>query len=340
MSDAPLILALDAGGTKTDALLATAEGEVLGYLRAGAGNYQSVGLEIVRRRYTALIDQLLTTNALRERLAVTVCGLSGLDRPLDAERLRAIIEPLTPAPVQLMNDAFLILRAGTSDGVGIALVSGTGSNCVGVNASGVRDRVGGLAYEMGDDGGGYDIGVNALRAAFQGADGRGSQTTLSAAIRARFGIERLDDLVDLMLHDCEEPLDFAALTPLVFEHAAAEDIVSCRILKEAGEMLANSVNTLATRLFTADAHFPVVLGGSVLQHGSTEHMRTALATQLRLRFPQAYCVTLQDPPIMGAALYGLDVLHPHSTADLALSSARLRAAFNQSPTVIHEGARL
>ena len=340
MSDAPLILALDAGGTTTDALLTSVEGEVLGYLRAGAGNYQSIGLEAVTRRYAMLIDQLIPTDELRARLAVTICGLSGLDRPRDAERLRAVIEPLSPAPVQLMNDAFLILRAGTSDGVGIALVSGTGSNCVGANASGSRDRVGGLAYEMGDDAGGYDIGVSALRAAFQGADGRGPKTALSAAIRATFGVERLDDLVDLMLYDCEEPLDFASLTPLVFEHAADEDAVSGRILKEAGEALAHSVNTLATRLFSSDAQFPVVLGGSVLQRGATEHMRVALAAQVASRFPHAYCVTLQDPPILGAALYGLDALYPDSSVDLALSSARLRASLTQSPTVIHEGARL
>ena len=339
MDAAPLILALDAGGTKTDALLASAEGEVLGYMRAGAGNYQAIGLDEIKTRYGLLIDQLLPTPELRARLAVTVCGLSGLDRPCDAERLRSVIAPLSPAPVQVMNDTFLILRAGTDDGVGIALVSGTGSNCVGANMSGARDRIGGLAYEMGDDGGGYDIGVNALRAAFQGADGRGPQTSLSAAIREMFDIDRLDALVDLTLHDCEEPLDFASLAPLVFTHAAAQDVVSCGILRGAGESLASSVNTLAARLFSAEDDFPVVFGGSVLQRCATEHMRATIIDLIAERFPRARCVILQDPPIVGAALYGLDALDL-SPADLEASAARIRIALTLPPTVIHEGARL
>ena len=142
-----------------------------------------------------------------------------------------------------------------------------------------------------------------------------------------------------MLNDCEDPLDFASLAPLVFTHAAAKDVVSCGILTSAGEALANSVNTLAARLFDVENEFPVVLGGSVLQRCSTEHMRATIIDLIAERFPRARCVILQDPPIVGAALYGLDALDL-SSADLEISAARIRDALTHPPTVIDEGARL
>ena len=80
----PSLIAMDAGGTKTDIAHVSASGELLAYARGGPGNYQSLGEAETRRCYQALIEQALAaTAAPLTTVASAVYGLSGLDRPKD-----------------------------------------------------------------------------------------------------------------------------------------------------------------------------------------------------------------------------------------------------------------
>ena len=86
------VLGVDVGGTKTAAVLATLEGEVIARQRAGAGNYQAIGLEPARAVYAEVVTPLLA-EAERRGLSVDAAafGLCGLDRPVDEARLERVI---------------------------------------------------------------------------------------------------------------------------------------------------------------------------------------------------------------------------------------------------------
>ena len=159
-----LLLGLDGGGSKTLALLADAEGRVIGRGIAGASNYQNIGETAAWAALDTAIAAAFADAGLEPSAVAAVgLGLAGVDRPED----RALFEGWAArrfggAPVVIANDAELVLAAGTPDGWGIALISGTGSIVFGRSPQGEMARAGGWGHIMGDEGSGYAIGVEAL----------------------------------------------------------------------------------------------------------------------------------------------------------------------------------
>ncbi|MEZ4267861.1 MAG: BadF/BadG/BcrA/BcrD ATPase family protein [Myxococcota bacterium] len=322
------VIGLDAGGTKTAGALATLDGRVVARARSGPGNYQSIGAAAARGVYAEVLGTLFA-RAEEAGITVVACafGLAGLDRPKDAAVLEPLLAALLPAGVGrvVVNDTFLVLRAGSASGCGVAVVSGTGSNCCGVAPDGRQTRIGGLGYEFGDGSGAGDLGVDVVRAAFRGEDGRGAPTLLSGLLKKRFHLERLDDLVDAHLADAPRPAPPAGLlAPLVFEAACAEDAVAIELLEVAGRDLGLSARLVAERLFEPTDRFPLVLGGSVLQLGTHDAMRAALLSTVQARFPLAEPVVLETPPLAGAILLALDLAH-QPARPAAEATARLTA---------------
>lgn len=322
------VIGLDAGGTKTTAALTDLSGQLLMRTRGGSGNYHAIGLDAARERYDELITPLRHEAARRGLSVVGLgAGLSGLDRPIDKERLESTLRLVLPSvPLTVVNDTYLILRAGVSDGVGIAVVSGTGSNVVARARSGQLDRIGGFGSDFGDDGGAGDIGRSGLRAVFRAADGRDPPTSLGQLLCERLGLASLEDLVERFLVDAETRImTVADLAPLVFEGARDGDAVCRAILADAGEALGHAAVVVAQRCFQPQEAFGLVLGGSVLQHGVVDIMRDALTLKVKEAFPALSVHTLDRPPLLGAVLLALDALD--LSFDRSRAASSLRAAF-------------
>ncbi len=321
MKEKRFVFAVDGGGTKTEGILADLRGVTVERLVRGPSNYQATGAEQALAVWTDVLTGLLErAGAEVSDLAAAGFGLSGWDRPRDEDTIRALVERLAlPCPVWMDNDTYLILRAGTPDGVGVGIVSGTGANAAGENAKGEKHRVAGLGPEFGDLGGGSDIGVRGLQAAFRSIDGRGPATSLVERIVKRFRLERLDDIVDYTLADSEASWSTTLITPVVFDAAAEGDTPALEILEWAGRELGNAARAVARPLFQPDEAFPVVLGGSVLQKGSVDRMRDALIDEVREEFPAASAVRLEARPVEGAVRAALSLVggasRPESARD-------------------------
>ena len=302
MKNKRYVLGVDGGGTKTEGVLADPDGGTIARLIRGPSNYQAIGAEQALAVWADVLAGLLEKGKVRvEELAAAGFGLSGWDRPRDEETIRGLVGRLgLPCPVWMENDTYLILRAGSPDGVGVGVVSGTGANCAGENAAGRKHRVAGLGPEFGDLGGGSDIGVRALQIAFRSLDGRGPETSLVERIVARFRLERLDDIVDYTMADSHASWSTTLVTPLVFDAAEDGDEPALGLLTWAGRELGNAARAVARPLFARDDVFPVVLGGSVLQKGSVDRMRDALIEDVRTEFPNAQAVRLEARPVEGA----------------------------------------
>ena len=126
-------LGVDAGGTKTHALIAEETGAAIGFGLAGPGNWESVG-------YDGFTENLLdiTTRALEmakiniSEIAGAGMGLAGYDWPSQRQAHLDAIQPLKlPCPLEIVNDTTLGILAGAAEGWGISVVSGTGCNCRG-----------------------------------------------------------------------------------------------------------------------------------------------------------------------------------------------------------------
>jgi len=324
------ILGIDSGNSKTAAVCCTTDGRRVAWHRVGSSNYQTLGADRARDALTAAV--LPVAQAARDAgltIGAFGIGLNGLDRAKDLEILAPLVDdvvaraagtvPVAPdAPRVLRNDAFLVLRAGTDDGIGVAVSSGSGGNCVGVGADGRLLQVGGLTGELGDGGGAGHIALEALRLAGVARDGRGWRTSFTDKVVAMLGLSSIEDIVDFAIpgqlppgFQDDGPPKVGLLAPLVFQAAAEGDLVCRALLADIGRSLGRAARIAAFRLgFGPDDPVPLVLGGSVLMHAEDPTFERAIVLEMQTQYPGAVPTRLVHHPVLGALLLGLDALAP------------------------------
>ena len=128
------VLGIDAGGTKTLALLADEVGRVVGRARGGGANLRTHGeLEVEKVLHRAIEEAAAEAGTRADALAL---GMAGADRPEDGTVLRSILYRIGfRERVLVTNDARIAFVAGSASRVGLAVVCGTGSIAWGRNAA-------------------------------------------------------------------------------------------------------------------------------------------------------------------------------------------------------------
>ncbi len=305
------VLAFDGGSTKTDVVLVSRDGAVLGRARVGPSNHQLVGLD---GTVAALTEAVTATQAAAQRSGAPfplcptgVYCLAGIDLPVDEEKLMPAIVALgLTGRVILRNDTFAVSRAGTTAPWGIGVVCGTGMNCAAVGPDGRTVRFPALAELSGDFApGGAWLGLRALGLALRAGDGRGPATTLRERVPAALGTP---DAEAALTGIYTGTLPYNRLFELarVLLDAAAEGDAPARA---AADMLADEiaafVRAAVVRLDLHDEAVEVVLGGGIFETTDVAfHARVAAG--VRAAAPRAVLVRLSAPPVLGAALIGLD----------------------------------
>jgi len=304
------LLAVDGGNSKTDLALVGADGRLLGLARGPLSSPHHIGLD----GCLAVLERLLERALHAARLwpvelpvAVAQLLLAGVDFPSEEQALdRALAGRGWAQRVVVGNDTFAVLRAGTERGWGIAIVCGTGINCVGVAPDGRTARFPALGAITGDWGGGYDLGLGALSAAARSEDGRGPETSLERAVPAFFDLETPQAVAEA-IHTGQLAMSRVSdLAPVVLAEAGGDTVAAALVARLAEEIVALARASLA-RLDLNGEPVDVVLGGGVVQAGNGR-LLDAIAQGLRDVAPAASVHATDSPPIVGAALLGLDEL--------------------------------
>ena len=293
---ADLLVAVDGGNSKTDARLVRLDGSEVRRAVGGPFRPQASGVPAAMAVLAALMRELLAPGDVAGPVRGIAAFLAGADLPEEVDTLRAEIEARGWAEeVYVANDTFAVLYAGAVRQAGVAVVCGTGINCVAVAPDGRLATYPALGPESGDWGGGGDLGRAALWWAVRAEDGRGPATALAEAVTAHFGRPRVLDVV-LAMHRGEESHRRAAeLAPAVFACAEAGDEVAGLLVDVLGDEIAGMASAAARRL---DLDAPqVLLGGSVAAAG---HVR--LLTRVRERAPGPVTVVTESPAV-GAVRY-------------------------------------
>lgn len=294
-------LGIDGGGSHTVALLADEAGHILGRGEAGPANPLTVGEAEARQALRTAVCAAWAAAGLNPRPAEVAClGLAGTGRERERqEALRWAAEDGLAARVLVVLDCDLVLAAGTPEGWGLALIAGTGSIAWGRDAQGRTARAGGWGYLLGDEGSGYALGLEALRAIARAADGAGPTTALEAAILARWGLAAPQDFIPRVYRTPFPRPEIAELAPLVEEVAARGDPVAVRLVSEAGAALARILDAVARRLdLSPERPLPCALGGGLLVRGllvREEALRAATALGWKLE-----PVVRVEEPALGA----------------------------------------
>ncbi len=291
------VLGIDAGGTKTIALLADGDGRILAEGRAGSANLQTEGELQVEKVLHDVIEQATRG---RDVTPDAVClGMAGVDREADYRVIRDIMLRLGfRSKALIVNDALIALVAGASAGTGVVVISGTGSIAFGVSARGVAARAGGWGPTLGDEGSGYWIGQRALEAVMRAADGRGPRTELTPLVLRHFSLPRPEALVAEIYHQPQGRRAIAALAPLVDRARAEGDLVAAEILIEAADELAMAARSVIARLEMRGEQFPILLAGSILKQSGW--LSAEVARHLAEVAPRSTVTALAEEAALGA----------------------------------------
>ena len=309
MSDA-IVLAVDGGNSKTDLALVRDDGALLAHVRGGLSSPHHLGLEGALATLEGMLDEALAAAGRPRTMPVVDIAelfLAGVDFPSEEEQVLHALEDRGWAGRTVVgNDTFAVLRAGTDRGWGVAVVCGAGINCVGVAPDGREARFASLGAITGDWGGGYDVGLAALSAAARSEDGRGPVTSLERTVPAHFGYGTPLELATAIHGGAITHRRLIELAPLVLESCAGDE-VAAEIVDRLAEEVVTMVRSALARLGIENEPADVVLGGGLLAAGNGR-LLDAIAAGLGAVGPQLHVRPTSAPPVVGAALLGLDAL--------------------------------
>ncbi|MBN1964761.1 MAG: ATPase [Anaerolineae bacterium] len=302
MSGQYLLLGVDGGGSKTEALLVDQAGQVIGFGQSGGSNHQTIGLDTAIRHIREAAQQAL---AGRRAQYAAHC-LAGADLPPDFALLKPALTGLGLSEAfVLYNDVIAVFRAGSSQPFGMAVVCGMGFNAGGISRDGCEERFPALGAVTGDRAGGGYIGEAALGAAFRAWDGRGPVTCLQQDVMQALGADTMLALAERLVQNQITHWQIAALTPLVFAAAARGDAVARGLIREQGREIGTAILAILRRLDLLDVSCQAVLGGSVFYGEGTLLMRT-VRRAVRPFAPLVEIKRLDMRPVVGAALLAAD----------------------------------
>jgi glucosamine kinase len=283
-SEPAYFLGFDGGGTKTDCVLADAEGRVLDRAAAGPSNPVRTGYMKAWFSLSEAADAVLSRHKIRAGHIRGICaGLGGAGRTGVARRVITFFERGYPdAKVLVTTDLEIALEAAFGSGEGIILLAGTGSAAFGRDANGDTARAGGRGPWFSDEGSAFDIGRRAFHAVALADEHRGPETALSKRIIAWHEARDWDALLE---HIVKTPDGvFPKTFPLVAELADAGDAVSREILSAAAVSLAQLANSVANALAWRDCDIPIARVGGV--YGRSKYFDSAIEAELMKLIPR------------------------------------------------------
>jgi len=309
-------LGIDIGASKSHALIANQNGEVVGFGQAGPGNWETVGWERTRQVFHEITDMALASAKIsKDQVAGAGFGIAGYDWPEDMLPHQEIAESLLlKGPCYLTNDTIIGLVAGASEGWGVVVSAGTSNNCRGRDQNGREGRLTGSGEMFAENGGAMQIVRRAIQAVSLAWSLRGPKTKLVEVFLEVTGAMDVTDLLAGLIRDRYRLS--AANAPVVFETAKAGDPVAQEIIQWAGRELGDLAVGVARQLGFTEKAFEVVLAGSLFKGGAS--LQDALQETLYAAAPLARFVRLKAPPVVGGVLLGME------GADLDLKEIRPR----------------
>jgi N-acetylglucosamine kinase-like BadF-type ATPase len=334
-----LVVGVDGGGTKTDVVVASLDGQVVGAARGGCGNWEVVGVDAVADELRSVVTVALAAAGARGHDVVAAAfSLAGFDWPSDHARLTpAVAAAGLGGESVLTNDSFAALRAGTAAPFGIVSVAGTGGVCAGRNRSGTTART--MAIAVGEGAGAGGLVRDALDAVAAAHHRSGPSTTLSDRLLAVTGSPDTQAAFEALSRG-EVHIDAGFATEVT---AAADDgdEVAITVCDGVGIQHGSDVVGLARRLDMVDDTFDLVLAGGVHLSAQT-HLRAAFAATVLADVPGARLTPLTAPPVAGAVLLaleaaGTDASSRHAAVSAAVAAARWAGA-GDDPSDLQAGA--
>ena len=293
-----MILAIDQGSSKTQALVGDNKGVIHGSGLAEGACHFLVGMDKAMNAVKSAAETAMRDAGLKpEDIDCVSAGMAGANWANEFEMLTEGLETLfAKAKATVYNDCVPALYAGSQSANAIVLCAGSS-----FNAAVLKDRE--LVwiynnYTESVDEGGKGLSKRAMEGVFRSMTGMGPQTSLKERALQFFSYDEiLPMLLDFSRGCIQKPLkDFAAV---VDEEAMRGDEVALHAQYEFA-LSASRYATAALKQY-ALIHKPVdiVLSGGVFKAHSAV-MMDAICTEVHRIAPKARVVQALYEPVVGA----------------------------------------
>jgi N-acetylglucosamine kinase-like BadF-type ATPase len=294
-----LFLAVDAGGTKTDYLLAD-DTSVLARVRGGTIKRMRANAETTARNLEQSLADLSAISGISMQSITRTCiGTAGETVPLVVDWLRESFGTHVSGDLILLGDVEIALDAAFPGQPGVIVLAGTGSNVAARDGSGKVTTAGGWGPALADQGSGHRIGQEALRALFLSIDEE-RPTQLLAAVLQLWHLSSVEEIV-AFANTIPAP-DFSQLAKAVLRVAEEGDTVAQAVLEKEGSDLAYLVCLLIARMRRSPSQAslipPIAFTGSIMEN--VLPVRKALIAAVDREYPGIMTLDGVVDPIAGA----------------------------------------
>lgn len=313
--DLVYVLAIDGGGTSTVGVIANEQGEIFAQVVAGKSNPTTMIIDEFAAVITDVLNRLKEQNEIAfEQVSSCFLGVSGV-KELNIEMftknilLRYYAEDVS---IIIENDACIALYSGTLGLPGIVQIAGTGAITYCKDLQQKEVRSGGWGYLFDDEGSGYDLAIQGLKAVFKAYDQRGPATGLALLFLQHFQVDEVPALIDSIYTGAHPRTIIAPLSKYVEQAAIEGDPIANKIIHEACAHYLDAIAACIGQTQWGSDKIPVVLAGGVFTN--FELYNDLLTSRAKLR--QLNCNFIQPKllPIGGAVIGGLKQLNVHETA--------------------------
>jgi N-acetylglucosamine kinase-like BadF-type ATPase len=303
------IIGMDGGGTKTHGIISDLDGNPFAEVIGGSANFQMLGVDVVARSILKLILELVQKVGCDfHDVKIIVIGLAGAGKEEDKSKIyNGIVKIANEYNLKLPKliietDARIALEGALMGGAGIVLISGTGSVMFAKDVNGEIHRVGGWGRFIGDEGSGFTIGREALRAVAKFIDGRGEKTILKDLIFEKFKITDLREVVSKIYSG---EFDLASVAPIVMEAGEMGDEIAIKILDDACYELLTHIKAMLGKSNFGE-RVKLVLMGGVLRNEN--YLSKKLKKEITKNFPQIDLIEPMASPAYGAIVYAKNLI--------------------------------
>jgi N-acetylglucosamine kinase-like BadF-type ATPase len=302
-----LFLGIDGGQTAIKSILADEDGHIVG---TGSGGPAIHAKDDETRRQVSESLQQSVQEAFhqaglspKQRIESVFLGISGVNGPdtTAAGIYRELAgEHLEASLIRVDIDARIALAGAIPSMIGVVTIAGTGSIAFGMNRQGESARAGGWGYLLGDEGGAYEIGRQALVAVGRYHDGLGPETALAALILESMNIQDVSQVLPIIYQDPYPKLRIAQICILAAQAAREGDSVAKDLFLRGGRGLGDLACAVSRRLGLGDPSLVVSGVGGVFQ--SAELIWKPFREEVLKHYPGATIARPLFPPLIGALL--------------------------------------
>jgi glucosamine kinase len=289
-----LALGGDLGGTSTRILVTDLAGRAVGRGAAGGGNPTAHPATAREALAVALAEALRGLDP--DRVRAGVLGMAGGGALRDPMVRAAYDDAWSGAGLggrpDVRSDVEVAFAAGTEATTGSVLVAGTGAVAARIDGGRLVATAGGHGWLLGDEGSGFWLGREAVRATLHALDAGDPPGALGEAVLSTLPDPGGGRAALVQQAYAQSPVALSSLAPLVTAAHDAGDPVAGRIVLAAIDHLV----ALFGRLPDPQPREPVVLAGALTERGTP--IGHALRRHLAER--RLDVLSAQDP-VTGAA---------------------------------------